>query len=695
VDRLQKQPKAVDRQWVKWLEGADILIADEIFGARNEKTIYGRLLRPKAQSGRMTLWRRRRPRLIGLSATLLSRDLSDAQSIFRFCLDWRRPTETNGVLYDHIEQALKGFSHALRIGLKPNSAPQMRQYLREYKRQKTVLEKLLPHLIVRTITQRPRSYRFAPGGHNNISLFSFPKTDSTMFPINGQIKNLLTSLQCQINAASDAPQCLKWFISEAKRPTSQPNGRAKQYPAWTAVTESYRRTDQSIPNETHPKLGSLRLWIEAYYKECESDWLLRTSSMAPHFKLLVYVHHVRTATALNPRSRSRKSTGKALRQQLRKLMLSTCKSVARRNPELFRNKNLELPVKGLQGILERKGWDIGRLKRTNRTLLLAACINAHKGRNRRDKLDRFKKTLEDSGIEQKGKSYRQVLRRYPELRRIILERIGYAEVLAFEARLRKDRGKLELTPSVAVLDPDSLDLPADDKKLIRLSLDRMEEQFRPLTLPHHLAKKETRPQLKAIAEKIKRLIEKHTSWGAQIADFGSAPYRNLEKIRRQLQKQHRIPWELAIQTGEESKSRNFVADSFRTVGNPFVLVLTNVCTVGVDLHTYCWDVLHYTPAWTPHEAEQKTGRIDRPRLQRDFEKLQIASEQDCKRISVHHLIWPHTYDERILSRLNLRAQLSERLLGTKHQDSLEETSELSATTSLPQFRPLDLQPPSR
>jgi hypothetical protein len=607
--------------------------------------------------------------------------------------DWRWATKTNAALYDHIEAALDDFWHALRSGLRPNGTRQIRQHIREYNRQKAILEKLLPRLIVRTITKRPRSYQFLPGGHNDISLFDFSKTDSTPFPVNGQIGNLLRNLQSEVSTASGAPEGLKWFITEAKRPTSQPNGKVKQYPAWTSVTESYSRTDQSVPPETHPKLGSLCLWIEAYYKECEVGWLLRTPCPAPHFKLLIYVHHVRTATALNPRSRSKDSLGKGLRQRLRKLMLGTCRSVAKRNPELFRNRNLDAPVKALQRILEQKGWNISRLKRANRTLLLGACINAHKGRNRREKLGRFKKTLEDSGIERRVESYRQVLRRYPELRKIILERLGYPKVLAFETHLRKELKKLELTPSVALLDPTSLDLPTIDKTRLRSSLERIEGQFRPLLLPHHLNKRVVRPQLVAIAKNVVGLIEKNSSWGSEIADFVRTPRRNLEKIRRQIQRQHRLPWELEIQTGEKSESRDFVADSFRTVANPFVLVLTNVCTVGVDLHTCCWDVLQYTPAWTPHEAEQKTGRIDRPRLKKDFEKLQIASEQDSKRISVHHLIWPHTYDERILSRLNLRAQLSERLLGTKHQDSLEKNSELSTATSLPQFKPLDLHPP--
>ena len=42
--------------------------------------------------------------------------------------------------------------------------PKSGRHLRKYRIQKQVLESLLPELIVRTISHRPRSYRFAAGG---------------------------------------------------------------------------------------------------------------------------------------------------------------------------------------------------------------------------------------------------------------------------------------------------------------------------------------------------------------------------------------------------------------------------------------------------------------------------------------------------------------------------------------------------
>ena len=695
IKRLQRRPRAADRTWVKWLKEADVLVADEIFGARNDGTIYGRLLRPSEQDGPSVLWRRRRPRLIGLSATLLSRDLTDARSVLKLCLDWRTTSRAKGDFCHRIEEALDSFSRELRGGLRARTNTQARQHVREYGRQKAVLERLLPRVIVRTISHRPRIYRFAAGGHRDSSLFGTPRPDliRRTFPVDGHIDKLLSDLQSQLASAQNAPESLKWFMSAASETADRrSNEKPRLYPTWTAVTESYRASDGLVARMTHPKLASFLLWVESFYKNCESDWLLRGPCSTPHFKLLVYVHHVRTASALNPRSRSGESAGRDLRKRLRKLMLGTCKAIAKRNPSLFRGHSVDRPVGALQQILEERGWNIDHLKRANLTLLLAACVNAHKGRSKEEKLRRFKKTLEGSGVPRRLKSYRQTLRRYRGLREMVLERIGCPAVLDFEKDWKARKGKLDLMPSVALLDPDSLDIPATEKRRMAVSLNKMEGQLKPLLLPFRLDKRKARGQLQAVASKIASLIESHTSWKAQIAEFVRAPNRNLEKIRRQMQNQHRTPWELAIQTGEESKSRDFVADSFRTVGNPFVLVLTNVCTVGVDLHTYCWDVLHYTPAWTPHEAEQKTGRIDRPRLRKEFEKLEIASQKDSKKIAIHHLIWPHTYDERILSRLNLRAQLSERLLGTKHQDSLENSSEISLVRNLPQFKPLALQP---
>jgi hypothetical protein len=67
-------------------------------------------------------------------------------------------------------------------------------------------------------------------------------------------------------------------------------------------------------------------------------------------------------------------------------------------------------------------------------------------------------------------------------------------------------------------------------------------------------------------------------------------------------------------------------------------------------------------------------------------QLAIGDPRLRDRIRVHHLIWPFTYDERILSRLNVRAQAAERLLGAKDgHDSADDRA-----ARLNKFRPLIL-----
>ena len=154
---------------------------------------------------------------------------------------------------------------------------------------------------------------------------------------------------------------------------------------------------------------------------------------------------------------------------------------------------------------------------------------------------------------------------------------------------------------------------------------------------------------------------------------------------------HRTPGVISVQTGADAGSRDYALAAFRSVGNPFILVLTNVGTVGIDLNTYCWDVLHYTPAWTPHEAEQKTGRIDRPRLKGQIEKLKLGPTPKAQSIRVHHLIWPFTNDERMIARLNLRSIIADHLLGSRNVHRLEDNENQVARRAR-DYPPLDLAP---
>ena len=132
-----------------------------------------------------------------------------------------------------------------------------------------------------------------------------------------------------------------------------------------------------------------------------------------------------------------------------------------------------------------------------------------------------------------------------------------------------------------------------------------------------------------------------------------------------------------VLTGENPERRVAVSHDFLSPGNPFLLILTNVCAMGVDLHHYCWDVIHYSPSWTPSEFEQKSGRIDRPRPRNLRRALNLGEERRSSAIRVHHLLWPFTYDERVLRRMNIRGHLSERLLSSKRvHDADDRTAEV-------------------
>jgi len=193
---------------------------------------------------------------------------------------------------------------------------------------------------------------------------------------------------------------------------------------------------------------------------------------------------------------------------------------------------------------------------------------------------------------------------------------------------------------------------------------------------------------------ILKLIGDQPEWQRGIENFARAPNRALRRFSQLSKNVHRTPGIISVQTGADAGTRDHAMAAFRSLGNPLILILTNVGTVGVDLHTYCWDVLHYTPAWTPHEAEQKTGRIDRPRLRGEIERLRLGAMKKAEHVRIHYLIWPFTFDERILARLNLRTILADRLLGSRTTETLER-NEAQIVTRVSDYPPLDLGPSSQ
>jgi hypothetical protein len=694
--------KRKDRIWNKWLRRTDVLIADEIFGAKNPGTVYGKILRPGPDGARYHLWRKRRPWLIGLSATLLSRDIVDAREVLNLCLNWRAKNQLNEKVRKEIKMDLDSFSRALRLGIRSHSADSSVDHLKAYKKVKGQLERILPEVVVRTLRPLPRKYQFWPGGHVSSNVFGAcadtPEHFSIKFPTDGPITPLIESLQNALSRTKDAPDGLEWFLQQRSYDGS--SEKFKQ-DAWTRITESYpaNTSISSLGNHRHPKLGALLEWLKIYYKRSERSWLERRSTDDFRFKLLIYVHHVKTASDLNPRSRirsgSEKPMGQELRRTLRRLMSKTCTTIASRNPDLFNHGNLEQPQTALAKILDKHGWTIRSLKRSDLTLLLAACVNAHKATSLREKLRRFENTLEGSKINRQLQLFHRVIRFNPKIRYKIFEMLGYKDIVTYENELKRKRKKLNVTPTATLLDPEALDLSKPEKEKFLKILPELEPKLNSAASVFErkgVVLRRNKKDIDDIIAGIAEFIPQSLAWMRRIKRFAQSKERGIARLRHFMSSVHRIPWEIAVQTGKDSKTRNFIADRFRSPGNPFVLVLTNVCTMGIDLHTYCWDVLHYTPAWTPHEAEQKTGRIDRPRLVSSREKLNIGKETSLQEIRVHHLIWPFTYDERILSRLNLRAQLSERLLGSKFERVLEKTPEDSAQIQAALFKPLNLSP---
>jgi hypothetical protein len=378
---------------------------------------------------------------------------------------------------------------------------------------------------------------------------------------------------------------------------------------------------------------------------------------------------------------------------LRELMLRTGNQVAKRNPDLFIDGKLSRPSGALNEILDKHGWTLERLRDTDRTLLLAACVNAHKGRTTRERLARFEATLRGSKVDRAMDRYRQLVRSLPDLRAAVLEGLNRQDVTSFEEQRNRSAKKLDLVPSAVLLDPSAVGLNKDDSRRVVKAIDAIAgPELKDLIFRRRgMTVARRRQIIRQLASRIIAAVEGSHQWSRHINRFRST-IKGLIRLRRRTEGRHRIPWEVSVQTGEDSSSRTYIMERFRTPGNPFLLVLTNVGMFGVDLHSYCWDVVHYTPDWTPHAAEQKTGRIDRPRDRAGVARLDIGSRSRLHHIRVHHLIWPFTYDERILSRLNLRAQLAERLLGSKHQAALERSGPVNLDQISRRFRPLDLTP---
>lgn len=65
-------------------------------------------------------------------------------------------------------------------------------------------------------------------------------------------------------------------------------------------------------------------------------------------------------------------------------------------------------------------------------------------------------------------------------------------------------------------------------------------------------------------------------------------------------------------TGDHGRhERDAIAEAFKSVLAPWILVATNVGSEGIDLHTYSRHLVHFDLEWNPARMEQREGRIDR------------------------------------------------------------------------------------
>jgi hypothetical protein len=640
--------------------------------------------------------------LIGLSATLLSRDVMDARALFDLCLAWRKgprwPKERE-ILGQQLTEFSRTLRHALaRAGGKNEPQNALKAYRSAYLDAKRIFEQRLRNVIVRTDPRPDRSYDFW-----HIGCGHSPKRDPVQpvgryrtFPLSDTANGIIEPLQEAYARAPGAADDLAWFINRSvdSRRKLQADSATRSH---TAMMEH--------GGGDSPKLISLRHWILAHYRSCERAWLDATPEEY-RFKLVVYVHHVRTADALRP-SRTMEehpdfgsgSPLGGLKGELRRLMLGTCAKLARRLPTLFKNGALERPTRELTGRLDAGGWSIRALKR-NVTLLLAACLNARWGM-RKATVAHFMATVAAMDRTPGLNRFLTVVRSRRDLRARVfcaLECDGLARYDGEQASGRSRRGG----SAARLLDPRSLGLPRAKLASLVRRLDRKlpKEVLRPGAVADEV--------LDLAVHRIAEIVKSREDWWDIVARANKAidrwearrhrPHSAPEFVRGLANptQQHRMPPEIVVQTGSDANTRASTIDRFCSPGNPFVLVLTNVCTLGVDLHSFCWDVLHYTPAWTPHEFEQKTGRIDRPRLADTLRLLQLGHGANAARVRVHHLVWPFTYDERILSRLHLRAQLSERLLGTRSHGRFENAADPeSLQREIGFLPPLDLCPRGR
>jgi hypothetical protein len=683
---FSRHKKSQSLFWGDWLRSVDIIIADEVFGARN-RTQYGKLLRPNLDLRNLNIWngRRVRPWLIGLSATLLSRDITDAWALFELAWAWKDKSydfdDPKIHPYNGLKDDLDDFQKALKEGLVADNPS---AHVKNYKEKKRQLEKKLKSLIVRTQPWPKRLHKFWAAGTEKIKVGKTSKT----FPVGQGIQGII---DCLSNGMEDDPVAIKNLANFIKLGMTKEglfdSKNITVPPSWTKILEF----GDSI---TSPKHESFKSWIKLHYAKAEKDWLKRDLAESFRFKVLVYVHHVDTAKGFKIRRQELLGEfGKNFYKWLREAMLGTCWKISKQNKDLFYEGSLDKPRIELQEILGELHTSIQNLKKAQHlTLLLAALVHGNKGRNRTEKLSKIRLTIEGNILGAQKNLYIRLLTKFLEERKMILKKFDADSLIKFDLQRENQRRKMP-SLSLNILDAEFAPIEEKEKAELMAKLNRIAEEIYKI-----VGLKATNKDMIKAKRKFSELrdilhdaISSSKEWRERINSFLKNPEKYSLRLQTKMKvnRRHHAPHELEVLTGQDLERRDHVTQKFLTPGNPFLLVLTNICTVGVDLHQFCWDVIHYTPSWTPHELEQKTGRIDRPRV--GLEKI-FNIGKNPNHIRVHHLIWPNTYDERMLSRVHLRSQYSERLLGSKTQDSLEEKHKSINSEMIELFRPLDISP---
>jgi superfamily II DNA or RNA helicase len=649
--------------WRRWCERVDVVIADEAYGFRNDFTAYGRLMRPdRGTKGKVF---RHRPWLVALSATLLSKDMQDTRDVVSVLIDWGPRGKGTEKQHAALQEACRQYRASLDTALQTQGRD-----VGAYNRASLALIRVLRRYMSRLPTLRNRAYERWLTHQRDYARAPIPAVRN--FPFAQPAVNY-EAVAARLDDQG-LERDLTRFLAEASR-----NGQDRT----PATLRSWRRLTEIEGTKRNggppwPKPDALGRWLGAHI---EAIW--RTPDKQPRFKVVVYCHHVDTAKVL---ARGLAGEGRGHRRRpgvVETELRRAWKHLAAQERALFSGFYTRRTA-SFDAALDAAGISRALLKdlpTRNATLLVAALLNARGEVSERAKAAAFIRTLSTWRPAPKDPPVLRVLQRIVPLRTRVLETLHLGRLARWASSL-----------------------PAADKKRRAVGW----FIFNNTRVRDALAELPLDPRLAGITRRIGR-VDMRTTDAARLAEAIADRLYDDRSVRRLLRRwnrdvslvarakeredlerfrEHRTSSVVEVLTGENPERRNAVSQDFLSPGSPFVLVLTNVCSMGIDLHHYCWDVVHYSPSWTPSEFEQKSGRIDRPRPRVLRDSLRLGDERHSSAIRVHHFLWPFTYDERVFRRMNARGHLSERLLSSK----LVREADDKTAEAFRRLKPLALSP---